>query len=74
MKDDYVTCKPTTLAKEGCNLKTINEGWDGKIIPTEPNALSDYLKGVSLNKFTCCIKPLNEVSKANQQDGNTKQA
>ena len=24
------------------------EGLDGKIIPTEPNALSDYLKGISL--------------------------
>ena len=24
------------------------EGWDGKLIPTEPNALSDYLKGISL--------------------------
>ena len=40
--------KPTTLAKEGCDLKTLNESWDGKIIPTEPNALSDYLKCVSL--------------------------
>ena len=39
MKDNYVISKPTTLAKEG---------WDGKIIPTEPNALSDYLKGISL--------------------------
>ena len=29
-------------------LKTLNEGWDGKIIPTEPNTLSDYLKGISL--------------------------
>ena len=29
-------------------LKTLNEGWDGKIIPTEPNALSDYLKSISL--------------------------
>ena len=29
-------------------LKTLNEGWDGKIIPTEPNALSAYLKGISL--------------------------
>lgn len=24
------------------------EGCNGKIIPTEPNALSDYLKGISL--------------------------
>ena len=48
MKDVYVISKPTTLAKEGCDLKTLNKGWDGKIIPTEPNALSDYLKGISL--------------------------
>ena len=48
MKDDYVISKPTTLTKEGCDLKTLNESLDGKIIPTEPNALSDYLKGVSL--------------------------
>ena len=48
MKDGYDISKPTTLAKEGCDLKTINESWDGKIIPTEPNALSDYLKGISL--------------------------
>ena len=48
MKDVYVISKPTTLAKEGCNLKTLNEGWDCEIIPTEPNALSDRFKGVSL--------------------------
>ena len=39
MKDGYVISKPTTLARES---------WDGKVIPTEPNALSDYLKGISL--------------------------
>ena len=48
MKDGYVISKPTTLAKEGCNIKTLNESWNGKIIPTQPNALSDYLKGISL--------------------------
>ena len=48
MKNGYVISKPTTLAKEGCDIKTLNESWDGKIIPTEPNALSDYLKCVSL--------------------------
>ena len=48
MKDVYVISKPTTLAKEVCDFKTLNESWDGKIIPTEPNALSDYLKGISL--------------------------
>ena len=48
MKDVYVISKPTTLAKEGCDIKTINEGLDGKVIPTQPNALSDYLKGISL--------------------------
>ena len=26
MKDVYVISKPTTLAKEGCDLKTLNEG------------------------------------------------
>ena len=42
------------LGSEGYGLgriaysgKTL-EGWDGKVIPTEPNALSDYLKGISL--------------------------
>lgn len=33
MKDDYEIGK---------------EGLDGKLIPTEQNALSDYLKGISL--------------------------
>ena len=48
MKEGIGFAKPTSLAKEGCNLKTINEGLDGKVIPTQPNALSDYLKGISL--------------------------
>ena len=61
MKCGYVISKPTTLAKEGYGLGKTSEGWDGiglgilafegwdgKIIPTEPNALSDYLKGISL--------------------------
>ena len=48
MKDVYVISKPTTLAKECCDIKTINESWNGKIIPTHQNALSDYLKGISL--------------------------
>ena len=48
MKDVYVISKPTTLANEGCDIKTLNESWNGKIIPTQPNALSDYLKGISL--------------------------
>ena len=48
MNDGYDVGKPTTLAKEGCDLKTLNESCGGKIIPTEPNALSDYLKGISL--------------------------
>ena len=39
MKEDIGFAKPTTLAKEG---------WDLKNVPTEPNALSDYLKGISL--------------------------
>ena len=34
--------------KEGYGLGKQLESWDGKIIPTEPNALSDYLKGISL--------------------------
>lgn len=37
--------------KEGYGLGSIlvsKEGWDLKNIPTEPNALSDYLKGISL--------------------------
>ena len=37
MNDGYGIAKPTILARES---------WDGKVIPTEPNALSDYLKGV----------------------------
>ena len=36
------------FGKEGCNPKTLKECWNGKVIPTEPNALSDYLKGISL--------------------------
>jgi hypothetical protein len=39
MKEYIGFDKPTTLARES---------WDGKVIPTEPNALSDYLKGISL--------------------------
>ena len=39
MKEGYGIGKPTTLARES---------WYGKVIPTEPNALSDYLKGISL--------------------------
>ena len=38
----------TLVAKEGYGLGKILEGQDVKIIPTEPNALSDYLKGISL--------------------------
>lgn len=34
--------------KEGYGLGKTLEGWDWKSIPTEPNALSDYLKGISL--------------------------
>ena len=34
--------------KEGYGLGKTLEGWDLKNIPTEPNALSDYLKGISL--------------------------
>lgn len=34
--------------KDGYGIGKSFEGWDGKIIPTEPNALSDYLKGISL--------------------------
>ena len=48
MNEGICLGKQTTLAKEVCDLKTLNESWDGKIIPTEPNALSDYLKGISL--------------------------
>ena len=48
MKEGIGFAKPTSLAKEGFNLKTLNEGQDVEIIPTEPNALSDYFKGVSL--------------------------
>ena len=48
MKEGIGFAKPTSLAKEGCDIKTLNESWNGKIIPTQPNALSDYLKGISL--------------------------
>lgn len=36
--------------KDGYGLGKIaaKEGWDLKLIPTEPNKLSDYLKGISL--------------------------
>ena len=39
MKEYIGFAKPTTLARES---------WGGKFIPTKPNALSDYLKGISL--------------------------
>ena len=39
MKEGIGFAKPTTLVREYL---------DGKIIPTEPNALIDYLKGLSL--------------------------
>ena len=34
--------------QEGIGLGKTLEGWNGKIIPTQPSALSDYLKGISL--------------------------
>lgn len=36
------------LGKSSEGIGYAKEGWDGKVIPTEPNALSDYLKGISL--------------------------
>lgn len=38
------------VMKDGYGLGKIaaKEGWDWKLIPTEPNKLSDYLKGISL--------------------------
>lgn len=36
------------LGSEGYGLGKTLEWWDLKNIPTQPNALSDYLKGVSL--------------------------
>lgn len=36
------------LGSEGYGLGKTLEGWNLKNIPTEPNALSDYLKGISL--------------------------
>lgn len=36
--------------KDGYDVSKIvaKEGWDWRLIPTEPNKLSDYLKGISL--------------------------
>lgn len=47
MKDGY-GIGSILVAKECYGLGKTLEGWDGKVIPTEPNALSDYLKGISL--------------------------
>ena len=47
MKEGYGLGK-TSEGWDGIGLGKQLESWDGKIIPTQPNALSDYLKGISL--------------------------
>lgn len=48
MKDGYGIGKIAWSGKSSEGIGYAKEGWDLKLIPTEPNKLSDYLKGISL--------------------------